>query len=540
MDLLSLGKDPIHPDQPAGADVRYEPEFEALQAEIDKLSSPSSSGGIDWKKVNTLSSLILAEKSKDLLVASYMAVSQVHTHQIAGLAVGLTVIHDMVQTYWDALFPPKKRIRGRLGAIEWWIEKTESALASIKPEAIAPEKLAELKETLSRIDSMFSEYLPDPPMLTPIQRQIEKIPTLTEDAAKTPHAAELPRAEPLLAEGEPPDKPAAKAALKPEAKVAKPAVSPAEPEAIATDQDAQKTVNSGFQKIRQAAAFLFEKNPMNPLAYRYRRVAAWAKVTALPPATGGKTQIPPPAPHDLQGIIDLRGSGNWNALLPAAEQKVSQFIFWVDLNRFVSESLLNLGDGYQNAQDAVCQETAFFMHRMPALDDLSFSDGTPFADPETKQWLKTVRLGAGSVMVEQIQVAQTHRSEGDEDRMSEIVEKAQELAKKKKLIEAVALIQQELHNSFSRKESLLWRMVLCQILLGSKNKDMAVPHLLQILKDLDTYQLEAWDPELALKGLKVVWAGFSSLSDETFNTRAIEAMNRIAKLDPAEALQLNK
>ena len=127
MELLSLGKDPIQPDQPTGSDVRYEPEFEELQAEIDKLSSPSSSGGIEWKKVNTLSALILAEKSKDLLVASYMAVSQVHTHQLDGLAIGLTVMHDMVEAYWDNLFPPKKRMRGRLGAIEWWIEKTENA-----------------------------------------------------------------------------------------------------------------------------------------------------------------------------------------------------------------------------------------------------------------------------------------------------------------------------------------------------------------------------------------------------------------------------
>ena len=128
MDLLSLGKDPINPDQPAGSDVRYEPEFEKLQAETDKLSSPSSSGGIDWEKVSDMAALILAEKSKDLLVASFLAVSQVHTRQTEGLAVGVTVMHDLVENFWDTLFPPKKRMRGRLGAIEWWIEKTESAL----------------------------------------------------------------------------------------------------------------------------------------------------------------------------------------------------------------------------------------------------------------------------------------------------------------------------------------------------------------------------------------------------------------------------
>jgi type VI secretion system protein VasJ len=541
MDLLSLGKDPIDPDQPTGSDVRYEPEFEELQAEIDKLSSPSSSSGIEWKKVNTLSALILAEKSKDLLVASYMAVSQVHTHQIDGLAVGLTVMHDMVEAYWDNLFPPKKRMRGRLGAIEWWIEKTETALESIEPEPIAPEKLTELKETLSRIDAMFSEHLSEPPMLMPIQRHIERIPSLTEAEPEPPPAVEEPpKAELPPAEERPAAEPVTRPEPQPEPEAPKPAVSPAEPQDIATEQDAQKTVNSGMQQIRQAAAFILENNPMNPAAYRYRRIAAWVKVTALPPATSGKTQIPVPAPHDIQAMNDLRESGNWNALLMSAEQKVSQFIFWVDLNRFVAEALLSLGEGYQNALEAVCQETAFFMHRMPGLDDLAFSDGTPFADPETKQWLKTIELGAGSVGFDQIQIAQAVQGEGHENRMSGIIEKAQGLAKKNKIVEAVTLIQQELQNCFSQKESLLWRLVLCQILLGSKNKDMTLPHLEQILNDIDTYQLETWDPELALKGLKVVWAGFSSFSNKVSKSNATETMNRIAKLDPAEALQLNK
>ena len=51
MDLISLGKEPISEDKPTGEDVRYEPEFEELQGEIDKLSSPSASGTIDWEKI---------------------------------------------------------------------------------------------------------------------------------------------------------------------------------------------------------------------------------------------------------------------------------------------------------------------------------------------------------------------------------------------------------------------------------------------------------------------------------------------------------
>ena len=68
MDLLSLGKEPVNADQPAGSDVRYDPEFEELQAEIDKLSNPSATDGTDWNKVTKLASEILATKAKDILV----------------------------------------------------------------------------------------------------------------------------------------------------------------------------------------------------------------------------------------------------------------------------------------------------------------------------------------------------------------------------------------------------------------------------------------------------------------------------------------
>ena len=543
MNLLSLGKDPINPDQPTGTDVRYEPEFEKLQAEIDKLSSPSSSGGVDWQKVGETSALILAEKSKDLLVGSYLAVSQVHTRQIEGLAVGLTVMHDLVNEFWDTLFPPKKRMRGRLGAIEWWIEKTKSALNNIKPEPLSDEKLKELNEALASIDSAFKEYLPDPPLLISIQRFIEAIPSLSEGKSTTdpsPPVKEDSVFEPPATDERSQPVAPSEPETEPSRKKGKPGALSTVPEEIETEQDAQKTINWGFQKLHQAASFLLTDNPMNPMAYRYRRIAAWSKVSVLPQHAGTKTQIPPPAPYILQPLLNLRSGGNWSVLLESAEQKLSQFIFWIDLNRFVAEALTNLGEAYQEAHDAVCQETAFFMHRLPGLDTLAFSGGIPFADPETKPWLKSIEFKTGSTVMEQIQVTGFDRAEGGEDPMTETIEKARLLANKKKIVEAVTLIQQKLQNCYSQKNALLWRMVLCQILLGSKNKGTSLPHLEQILNDIEKYRLETWDPELALKGLKVVWTGFRSLSDKAFEQHAAETLKRIAKLDPAEALRLNK
>jgi len=531
MELASLGKDPIQPDQPAGSDIRYEPEYEKLQAEIDKLSLPSASAGIDWKKVSDLGASILANKSKDLLVASYLAVGQVQMRQLDGLADGLTIMHDLIDQYWDSLFPPKKRMRGRVGALEWWIEKTGAALTGITTDPVAPEKLEAINTALSQIDTLLKQHLSEPPLLRPIQRALETIPLLSE-AKPEPESA--PVDEP--SQPSPPPKP--ETITEREAPKAPPA--PAEHETPVTEGDAQKVIYSGLLKLRQAAAFLLEKDATNSIAYRCRRVAAWSTLSALPPESNGQTQIPSPPPQVRQELIDLKENGNWNALITSAEQRLSQFLFWFDLNRYVFEALVNLGNDYQSASEAVCQETACFLYRFPGLVDLTFSDGTPFADSETRRWLKRIASVADTASTAAVRIPEPGEGESQKDGMAETIEKASALAKKNKLLDAVQLIQAELKTCFSQKEALMWRLALCRMLIGSKRTDMALPHLDLILKDVEAYRLENWDPRLALEGLKVVWNGYNNHSDKALRRNAEAVLSQIAKLDPAEALKLSK
>jgi type VI secretion system protein VasJ len=531
MEIHSLGKEPIQPDQPAGSDARYEPEYEKLQAEIDKLSSPSASGGIDWKKVSDLAGSILDKKCKDLLVASYLAVSQIHIRRIEGLTDGLKVIHDLIEYYWDDLFPPKKRMRGRLAAIEWWIEKTEMALKGITSQPIAAEKADAIHQALTQIDSLLVEHLPQPPLLRPIQRVLEEFPSVSQG-----------QSEPDSTSTAEPPQPQQSPALKPETPRESPQTAAAsdEPRELATESDAQKFITTGMQKVRQAAAFLLEHNSINAMAYRYRRAAAWSLVSALPPQSNGQTRIPPPAPQIRQALLDLRESGNWNALIMSAEQRLSQFIFWFDLNRFSAEALAGLGNGYQQAYEAVCQETAFFIYRFPTLAELSFSDGCPFADPETRQWLNDIAIGANSVAAAGAAMSEPADAAPKTDHMANTLAKAQGLAKKKKLPQAVRLFQTELKNCDSQQEVLMWRSALCRILIGSKRTDMALPHLELILKDIETYRLVSWDPQSALEGLKLVWTGYTQHTDKEVKRNAQAVLSQIAKLDPAEALSLSK
>lgn len=53
--IINLGKIPIRSKHPEGTDIRFEPEYEEIQIEIDKISSLTQTGATDWNKVNKLS-----------------------------------------------------------------------------------------------------------------------------------------------------------------------------------------------------------------------------------------------------------------------------------------------------------------------------------------------------------------------------------------------------------------------------------------------------------------------------------------------------
>jgi type VI secretion system protein VasJ len=543
MNLATLGKDPIAGDHPAGSDIRYDPDFEVLQAEIDKLSSPTAAGGTDWSKIMEKAADILAAKSKDLTVAGYLAVGLLRNRGLGGLDEGLQIIRDLVEYHWDHLYPPKKRMRGRQGALTWWLEKTEGALQQLKiNDPLPAEQAARLLENIKALDTLLADKMPDPPSMLAFQRHLEHLPTQaaaevpapprdTEQTQPAPSASAAPAPESGRTTGPAPASSPTQIDRKPAA------AAPAEPETISGEQDAIKSLNAALQSMRQASLFLLQKDLKNPLAYRYRRIAGWAKLEKLPPNTDGATQLPPPAPQVVTTLEELHAAANWPALIQNAEQKLSQFIFWFDLNRMVAEGLAGLGAGYEDALAAVCQETAYLLQRLPELASLSFSDGMPFAAEQTRTWLQTIAFGRSNAA--SAAGARTGAAEAQPDDQA-LIAKARALALKKQVVKAVELLQQPLLSSASGRRRMQWRLAIVQVLCGVKKHSQAVPHLQQILTDIDQFHLEEWDPGLAVEALSAAWKVFSLPTAGESTNQAPLLLDRIARIDPAAALRLSK
>jgi len=516
--LAALGKKPVSPDAPAGADASYEPEYESLQREIDKLSMVSEAGETpDWPLAASLAATILGKKSKDLKVAAYLAEALTRTGRLDGMAQGVHVMRDMVETYWDSLFPPKKRMRGRINAINWWLDKAKAFFASYEPDPLPLETISALKDDLDALDKSLAEKSDDAPPLFSLIESVGRLPVQAPEPAPADDPAQSGQVSPAAAQ--------TPGAATPTAASADPAGS--------ADQ-AREQLKSGLDMLFSASYALFKEDPKAPAPYRLVRLAAWLTLAAAPPAKNGKTMIPPPPPEVGAALEQALSAKNYQAAIENAESHVHEYLFWLDLSRISARGLRGLGEEYQTALDALETETALFVRRLPGLENLAFSDGTPFADEKTKLWIAGLGRSAGG---DSGQPGDKSGPEGSE--VEGAMDKARELAGKNQAVSAVVLLQDKLGSAKSGRLRLQWRIGLAEILMASGSPESARPIIEQILSDLDEHKLDDFDPDLALSGLLTARQALAAAGDEAAKARGREVLSRIMRLNPAEGLRLS-
>src|SRR5690606_14980378 len=110
-------------EQPAGPSVRLEASFEELDRLIKSVDSLTATTSPDWPLMSRQAQAILSQESKDLLVAVYWSLSLAQWKGAEGLAVGLQGLVKLLEQFWDSLHPEKRRVRARVAALEWLVER---------------------------------------------------------------------------------------------------------------------------------------------------------------------------------------------------------------------------------------------------------------------------------------------------------------------------------------------------------------------------------------------------------------------------------
>jgi type VI secretion system protein VasJ len=517
---LAIGEKPIRADAPAGDPARYDPAYERLQAEIAKMDGLSGAT-ISWKETVSLAREILDGKSKDLLVASYLCLGLFEEKGYPGLLAGLACIEGMVGSFWETLYPEAKRMRGRINAIYWLAEKGGAALERKGPRPKEAEVIRACAGKIKAVEKLLEERLGnDSPGLGDLRRAVDQ--RLRE--AESEEAREAPASPGTAAE----------AASSPAATAAVPSISTE----IGSREDADKVLEGAVDLLRKAAAFVRGAEPEAPWPYRMVRALTWASLEAAPPSDGGETRVPPPPAHLAEQFQMLSEKASWKELLEHAESLVQEFPLWLDPHRQSALALTRLGPAFAPAKEAISAEVRTLVQRLPALLDCKFSDGTPFAAVETRNWIeREVGLSGNGA-------APSAPASAEGDRVAEARKKADQLLAEGKVKEAIALYHGMIAEAPASRDRFVLRLEFARLSMQSGHPRLALPQLEALDREIDRYALEEWDPPLTLEVLRVFWSVLKRLKEEAqegtpeWDRRAEAVRARITRLDPMLALEL--
>lgn len=519
--FLQAIKMPISEDEPAGAKVTYDDDFQQLKTQINEIGA--ASGDANYETIAELGRKILTEKSKDLRAAGYLVVGEARLNGAPGMAEAVRAIRLLIDTFWEELYPAKRRMRGRGNALKFVADRLGDWMEITEFEQEDREALVAARDDLKAIqDFGLKEMGEHAPALSGLLKKFERA------IGKLPE----PQAEP-----EPEQEAESAEAEEDQDSAPTPAAGPTAPAEIASDSDAEMAV-------MRAATYFREDDKTNPISYRLMRTIRWGVLRKEPPHEGGTTRIEVPREQRRAYLSDLLEQGEYETLVDEAEAsfRSETFHFWLDLQRLQASALGALGKPYEDARNVVMQDTALLVQRLPQLPTLTFSDGTPFASPITIDWLETQVQpllggdGEGS-----------GRGAGADSSMpvAEHYEEARQKLTSGNLAEALDLMKEGAAQDTTQKESFHRRLYIATLCMKGGQPSVALPLLEDLDEAIARHSIDTWNPPLALEVWTNLCQGYDQMAQqaadadrEAFGKRADRAFKKICQLDAAQAVSI--
>lgn len=527
---------PVSDSAPAGEDLRASDAYEQIAAEIEKLTSPTSTTPTDWALVERESASLLATGSKDFMLAAWLNAAWMERHGIDGLRAGIELHAGLVETYWQTAYPPLKRLRGRRNALTWWLDRATRWLETHELPAIPAANQNAMVDAANRIDSALAELDPESPPLASFLRYLKNLDIVAEETevnagpvasndgtaggpvnestggaasaategAATPanggagnmnpgSASSLaaPSRDTVQNANTAGQEPASAASRPAATGIATPAASlPALPDQLVTMGDITAALEGLGGHLSHISNALLTLDPYQPLAIEINRFAARASILEAPPATAGATSImAPPAPI-LDAFQTICAANNAVGMTTFCESRIPAFPFWLDLDRQSARGFAMLGERGVRMQQAVVRNALAFTARLPGIENLTFADGTPFASDETRAWLEECRAAEdGGTAHDEFESAQ---------------QQARAAAADGRYGVAMQALQDLLQRSRSGRDRLRARIALLELLVTRQDKLDPLPAARSIFEDTIRLSLADWEPDLASQALQTV------------------------------------
>ncbi len=501
-EFAALGSTPIPGDKPAGVESKYETDYETLKTEVGKLDT--NPAGVDWRKIVSLGSTLLKDKSKDLQIATYFTAALWNQNSYPGLTAGITILNDMISTYWEDLFPVKKRMRGRIGALDWVSSRVEKMMpGKPAPRESDREGLTAAYEAAAKLEKIAAEKLEGQTTNLSVLTR-----TIREQLNKVPKPK--PKSEPTQAQQQPTQQQSAQP---------QPQAAPVKKEIDSPTEAKQALVE--INKAALKIALQFRKGePTNPLSYRLLRTTLWSQIHKVPDTIkGGEAATLDQLEKKLQ-------NREFPECIQLAEVTMVQTPLWIDMSFYTFRAMEGMGYTYDDARHAVGQEIACLVLRMPEILERKPASGAPLCSEPAKLWVTNELSGPAKTAAE---------SNGREESFS----KAKKLVSRKKLAEAIAILDHGAKSAGDRREKFLWRLHLAQLCVQGGKPNLAKPLLESLDDEATKFRLVEWETELASEVLKLSAQCARAGKDDASKVRFDELYARLSSLDLSAALALD-
>ncbi|GLQ48609.1 type VI secretion system protein TssA [Dyella flava] len=486
-----------------GRDVAYEDAFLAIRDEVAKLSD------IDDALIARSCEQLLKEVGKDLRLAGYYAFARLRQHGTAGFADGLELTTALVERYDTTMQPSRQE--PKKGALEW----------------LAATRMMDLLATRGAFEP------------TDLERAIAALDLLVRRTQTWPEGMR-PNLQPLVSRFEADDTPAPACASS-VAQVHPAAKAHPAPSEVSSTRDL-------IERARVMATYLRNQDNGYLPSARLVRCVRWDTVHEVPPADNkSRTRLMAPRSELRQQLKRLVLQKQWHELLERVEGAFMEGAnhLWLDLQYFQHVALDHAGSPYREWRDLLHTDFSLLLSRLPGVERLAFSDGTPFADDATLEWIarNTVVHELDPVHGRPAAMPTGETEEGGID-WPEIEAQSRSLLDSEGLDATLAWLTQ-LPGPMSARQRFLQRWLMARLTDQAGRADLA-QHLLHEL-DASVCELNVldWEPSLAFEVkqhlLHVLRQGLNRKhADKTVLAERMEQLlGDLTRLDPARAVTLS-
>ena len=341
---------PINGDVPVGEDPGYDDDFQRMREEVNKLS------GADVDLVAQLAQKLLQQSCKDLRVATYYLWARLHRDGEVGLADGLSLLAALMERYACDILPV--RPNSRKMALEWLAGSRVLASLTLYPQVVK----AETERTVAALvwlEHGFSRWPEDQrPRLDALYGALSN-----------------------------------RLAVSGGVDAIVPQTSSDSPLRSSTPGPSASPIKSGRDLLdsgRGLATYLREQPEGWLAAHRLMKSLRWDTVHQVPPQNAqGVTRLAPPRGEYRAQLKRLHLQQSWSELIDLVEQMYAEGVnhFWLDLQWYLHQALSKSAEPHKSWADVVKHDLAMLLHRLPGVELRYWSDGSPFADETTREWI---------------------------------------------------------------------------------------------------------------------------------------------------------